>query len=803
MTEKSFRKKVCAATAMFFNGKKARASALFEKLCKLEKTPGFTAYLEFHRAMCEEKSENFCAAAELAESCAVYYGNAEQRNDAYASYKLLGDILSADKRYDAACDAYLKAEQFTDAADTVCEIKVLCAEARMKSDTVYETHLFTQPCDEFNKLLKAGAGVNTDLYTRSCAIAAQACHAVGKEPECLEYCTIGVAFSDMRNYSSPQVFECAALNCRSAARLWNNELIGKVASTSYSYVAKHFRPDDRCYYVSLIYALTQANLGERSNAQTAMEKVKFESASLQNRLYFKYCEGLIAETPLILSREILSIDCVDDFCSFAEACIDDGFFDLAADIYKFGLSCYGESQPLILRPYASLLYKLGRFSESAECYRILTAECSEPVLYRAYSLTSMRAGDIDTAKRQLQLYTDTSENQEDALDIAAHLSMDEGYPPEFCASLFARLTALLEAHGESTDELVNAYNCLGISLYRSTAPVEAEISAFKKAAFHAEVCVETNRTNIHGVILSNLAECYLRKGDTELCYSIYRKADEIFSALDDVDIINHTTCLKFIADLQLLQNEKNEAVETLKRATGLLEPAAAENPAIAHQLSLCRNALGTVYFQLGKPELEIPELTKAIDLISKFPVDNASLALLYSNRGEAYEVMGKYSLMEKDYSAALGLADKSDAEQHPRERLSQAAKWLSIGRFREDSNEHENAISAYKSALKLLSPLCKSNNSDADELTAFAYYQLGNTYCNDDVKDFSSSLASYSRSLDILEKLPPSPSRSFHLATTYDARASFYEVFGEHTLALADHRRAVELRNSLTEFESK
>ncbi len=799
MTKRSFRKKVRRATALFFKGKITRATALFEKLDKTKKRPELSALLAFQRAICENERGNYATAASLAESSAEYYAEILQNNNACEAYRLLGKILYADKRYDDAGRAFINSALYSYSVATLCEAETLCAEAYMKSETVYKTEIFTSPCDAYKEVLHRGKQVDTDLFIRSCSIAAQASYAAGMESECLEYCTLGVTFASMENFSSPQAYECAVLICRTAARLWNNELIERVAADSYAYIEKHMLSDDNCNYVSLLYAMTLAQKGKTAEAKAVIERLNIAPENTRHNLYFEYCEALISGTPLSLNCDTVPTDNIDDFSVLAEGCVSDGFYDLAAEIFKFGLTCYEECRTLVLRPYASLLYKLERFTESADCYRALTAEASEPVLYRACSLACLRAGDIDAAKQKLQIYTETSENGEEALSIAARLALDEDYPPEFCASLYTQLTAQLESHGESTEELADDYNRLGICLYRSGAPLEAETGAFKKAAAHAEACGEAVSANLHGVILSNLAECYLRSEDYDRCYEIYRKADEIFSSCDDVDVIQYSTTLKFIADLQLLRSESDEAIETLKRAAELLEPISEENPAAAQQLSLCRNTLGTVYFRLGKPELEVPELTKAIELANRYPVDNASLALLYSNRGEAYEIMGKYGLMEKDYTSALELTEENKDSHKPYEQLSRAAKWLSIGRYRDDSGKHENAISAYKSALELLSPLSENGNTDADELTAFAYYQLGNAFCNGDVKDFSSSLAAYSRSLDILKKLTPSPSRSFHLAITYDARASFYEVFGEHPLAVADHRRAEELRSSLTE----
>ncbi len=795
MTDRKFKKQVLKASALSAKGKESRAFALFEKLST--DSPDLTAYLNFHRAICEERRKNYTAAAELFKQCAEYYVNAKQNKLACTSYILLGNVLCSEKKYDPACEAYLSAERLTDESSVLCEIKTLCSEARMYSDTVYDTALFIEPCEYIRQLAKNGTEVNTDLFIRSCLIAAQACSAVRLERACAEYCYLGIelAAEHPESKAQEQAFECAVLLCRGAIQTWNDILISHAAAKSYDFKLNRAFKNDKSDHLSLLYALTLLKEGEKEEAALVLKGLDKQSLSAENSMYMQYCESLFSGEDFALDCDSVPRHNLDEFFLFAESAVDKGFPTVAAEIYECGLSLYSECRTLVLRPYASLLYRLERYSESAHCYSEL-AENPDPVLSRAYSLASLHAGDTETAKQQMLLYIDNAEDKEKALSLAAGLSMDENYPPEFCASLYARLAALLEKHGESTEEIVDVYNRLGICLYRSVSPVEAERNAFKKAASHAEACEATKNTNLHAVIISNLAECYLRDGDIDECYEYYLKADSIFSGLDDIDTIQYTTCLKFIADILLIRDDKEAAAETLKKAVALLEPQASSDPAAARQLSLCRNALGTVYFKLGKPELEVLELTKAIDLVREHPIDDASLALLYSNRGEAYERMGKYNLMAEDYAMSLSLTENSgEAEQSPHEQLSRAAKWLSIGRYREDSLQHENAISAYKTALELLDSLPVSDDSDVNELAAFAYYQLGNAYCHGTVRDFTSSLAAYSRSLSILENLPSNSARKFHLASTYDARAAFYEVFGEHPLAVADYRKADALRN--------
>ncbi len=806
MNDNRFRKRVLAAACLSAKGKTSRAFTLFNKLRAGTDDAGLMAFLDFHEGLCEAERGNHESAALLLSRCSDYFETAGETSQACTACTALGKSLSAAGRHDDAVYAFLRAEKLTENPALLCEIKTLCAEARMASDTVYDTGLFIEPCKYMRQLVKNGEDIDTDYFIRACLIAAQACSAINLDVETAEFCLLGIEFALANPDCStlPQALECSELLCRSAVHTWNKGLIHDSAEKAYSFVCLHPFNNDKSHWISLLHTLSLLEQSDTAKANAVLESLIGQKLSSQNELFFIYCSCLSSKCDFLkvsqLSEQIPTGN-IDELYVFAESIIDRGFSVIAADIYSLALDIYPDNRPLIVRPYASLLYRLGNYSESAKLYSELTPKSTDAVLNRAHSLASIRSGDSETAKEQMLAYIENSEDKEVSLTIASTLAMDEGFPPEFCASLYSRLALLLEKKECSGDDIVDAYNRLGICLYRSQAPIEAEISAFKKAASHAETCEAARNTNLHAVIICNLAECYMRQGDSDLCYDTFKKADEIFSGIDDLDLMQYSTCLKFMSDILILRGDKEGSAEILKKAVELLEPHADDNPSIARQLSLCRNALGTVYFKLGKPELEIPELTKAIEIVSKYPVDDASLALLYSNRGEAYERLGKYDCMAEDYAISLELG-KEYAQSNPDDaegQISRASKWLSIGRYREDSMEHSTAISAYKTALDILDALPDTNSFDTDELTAFAYYQLGNAYCHQNVKDFSSSLAAYSRSLSILESLPSSPSIKMHLASTYDARAAFYEVFGEHALAVSDYRKAQELRDSVEE----
>lgn len=803
MKLKKIRKKSERASSLFSKGKIARAYSILSNLRAVSSSEEAAACLDYHQGTWEEQSGNTEKALSLFASSAQHGINSKDFDHASMTFLRLGKLLSSDGQYDKACEAFLNAEKYTDIPDRICEIKACLSEARMASDTVYETRLFTEPCEYINSLATNDITVKPNYFIRIHLVAAQACEAMNIYTVAADFCTDAIEHSLSENDDSTleKAFQCAVLLCDCAVQTWDSDFISKSAKTAYKIALRKVFDKDKNHRITLLYALTLIKKGEILKARNLLSAIDENTLDAKNKICFDYCRSLCEDEQEVFElsnqcKEFIPKNNIDDLSVFTEAIISNGFPEVAAKIYAYALEFYPHCRQLVLRPYASLLFRLEEYEKCAECYSELAEICDEPVLNRTYSLASLRCGDVDTAKKQMLIYIDKTDNKEDALTIAGNLSLSEGYPPEFSASLYAKLAEILEKKGISTYETVDTYNRLGIALFRCESPLEAEMSAFKKASVHADACENTHNTNLHAVILCNLAECYMRDGDINKCFDAFSEAEKIFADNENVDLLQYTSCLKFKADIYIIRGDEERAAESLKKAVELLEPNAENDPSIARQLSLCLNALGTIYFKMGKPELEIPELTKAISLVKDLPVDDASLALLYSNRGEAYERTGKYDLMAEDYSQYIYLSQNSEQTDNET-RLSHAAKWLSIGRYREDILKHNDAIRAYKSALDILNELPVSEEHETNELTAFAYYQLGNAYCHGNVKDFSSSLFAYSRSLTILEGLPTTPSRKLHLASTYDARASFYEVFGEHTLAVHDFEKAEELRNSI------
>ncbi len=802
MSNKKFIRKVLHASHLNAKGKTIRALNKFNKLRALTDDKEQLAMINFHQGLCEISCNNTSNAVEMLSQSAEYYSKSKKHDHACSSYIELGNSYCIEKEYDKACEAYMTAEGLTDNFNIICKIKALLSEARMLSDTVYDTTLFLEACEYIRSHHLQGKNADAEYFLKTCLMAAKACKAINFYTKAVEYGELGIQIS--KNSDEADIlkisFECADIMCFCAVQTWDSILIKNASETAYKHISLH--PFDKAVSdrIRLLYSHVLIKKKEIRKARTVLSAVDKSIQDPINKICLLYCECLCDNEEFIIFEhkeiiDLIPLEKIDAAKSAAESIIDIGFAELAAEIYSYSLLFFNECKHLLLRPLASLFYKLGKYSDSARSYAELTENNNDPILNRAYSLACIKSGYVETAKKNMLKYIEMSEDKGSAITLAAALSLDEGFPPDFSSSLYYSLTELLEKDNISTNEIVDAYNRLGICLYRSNAPLEKEMDAFKKAASHAEQCEATQNTNIQAVILCNLAECYLRKGSADECYSLYLEADKIFSAIEDIDLLQYSSCLKFISEIQMLQDNEEESIKTLKKAISVLEPHSQNDTSIAKQLSLCRNTLGTIYFRQGKLELEISELTKAIDLVKDCSIDDSSLALLYSNRGEAYECIGNYDLMAKDYNAFLSLMTKAEENEVITSdmKMAQAAKWLSVGRYKENSMLHDDAIDAYKNALNIIGKT-SSDDEESKELAAFAYYQLGNSYCHHNIKNFSGGLDAYSRSVDILENITTNNVRKLHLASIYEARSAFYEIFGEHSLSVTDLAKADQLK---------
>ena len=738
----------------------------------------------------------------------------------------LGKCLFAQKKIDEAIKVLDDADKIAFNCPLQFEIKTLLSEARMLSDDVYETSLFIEAAD----YLISNNCETKSLLFRACSMAAVACSCMRYNISAGSYGLIALKNAESTN-STDLALKCASFACRDAIERSSPDGLVKVTETALDYIFDNgLESREDAQIICLQCAAGRIRSGRLdtseytgrsvSNILDAVGKaytgaftmyigkfysllVKTGKAGLEKTLEAAADEPTYDQ----LLKDIETSETAQKAFSLA-------FYEACCPLFSHLLSKTDDKAERIklLTEYSKACFILGDNDRCIVLCRELVSLCDETEAdndttsktYLRLALAQAKTGDNVGAAASYDIHRKYACTDFESSYFDAKYAFDEGLPSDYCAKLFRSLSEECEEKGITGESAVDINNRLGIALYRSDAPLEEETKAFERADVSAENDSELKCSNFHAVILSNLAECYSRADDNDKAFETYTRADGIFETCKGADIIQHTTCLKQMATILVGKGEYEEALKYLDRAVSALENYNVKygTPQTVFQLSLCLNARGTVYYRMDKPEKEVIDLTKALHVIENNNATPEDKALIYTNRGEAYEKLNDSESMKNDFMKAIELLEScSDKDTNTENMMSRASKWLTIGHYREDRNELAESAQSYKNACSLLDDCEKQLGEDAEfqQMHAYSHFQYANACCHPANKNYNESLSAYCRSIDILEKLPDSESRSAHLCTVYEARSAFYEVFGEHSLAVADLEKAGKYRKEDTE----
>lgn len=513
-----------------------------------------------------------------------------------------------------------------------------------------------------------------------------------------------------------------------------------------------------------------------------------------------------------------------------------GLFDLAQEMYRFGLKNADDSQSRVqlLSALSSVQSKLDDNAACIEsCNKLIAAlhltEGNDKEIAKAYERLShaqRRTGDmvgatasydvlVDYLYADEKKYTDKDTRSEDEekeyreflkkADSKFYAAVDQAYnkydyPSDYCMKLCERLCDRLDTRSTDTDTTVFAFNLLGLMYYRAGEDVNKEAATYQRASKAADKVSELTYSNTHAVILCNLAECYVRSGENDKAYDACDRAEDIFAAMDKPDVLQYATCLKQVANIYTSTENREMALKKLSRAVEELEDGDLNDKNVAIQLSNCLNARGTVYFAMDMPEEEIEDISRALLIAKKHSVNEDDLLTLYDNRGEAYERAGDLASMASDFMNVIEILERTENDENRCDnRLTRANRLLSIGTYHDLQGHAQRCLSSYRDAVSLISSVEEqmSSSNDYRALAAFAQFQLAGICENPEIKDYSGCLTAYSKSIELLNSLEDSAKKNEHLATAYASRAEFYEVFGEHALAVEDLKKAQEHKDRI------
>lgn len=786
------------------------ARKYFDKAFKYASDSESAAQVNYQKGSFDLRNQDIVSAEKHLRSAAD--GMSDGKEKAVALLEL-GKSLLAQKKIDDAVEIFDKADKMTDGIDAHFEIKTLLSESKMLSEKVYETSDFTKAADY---LIDNKCDVPALLF-RACSMAAVACSCMKYNNSAAYYGLTALNNAEKTSDASLAV-ECAVFACRNAIEKGPDEKLVSVTDKAFDLVLSNGlteREDAQllCLLGSgarIRHGLAEAQGNNSRSVGTVLDAIGKSYASAFTLYLGKFYSLLLQtgkagleKTLEAAANEPKYAQLADDIekRETAERAYSLGFNDACCPLFSHLLEKTTDKTERIrlLSQYSKACFILGDSDRCTVLCRELVALCYETEAdnattadtYLLLSRAQMKSGDTVGATASYDIYMKYACNGFESEYSAAKRAFDDSYPSDYCAKLFRALSDKCEKEGIKGEDAVDINNRLGISLYRAEAPLEEETKAFELADAAADDDAELKCSNFHAVILSNLAECYSRAGNPDKALETYKKADDIFETCKGADIIQHTTSLKHMATILIGREDYDGALKYLDRAVSALENFNVKygTPQTRFQLSLCLNARGTVYYRMDRAEKEVLDLTKALQVIDSGNASADDMAMIYTNRGEAYEKLNDGEAMTADFLKAIELLEScSDKDTSADNMISRATKWLSIGQYRSDINDHGESANSYRTACELLDKSEKISGTDGEfqQLHAYSFFQYANACCHPFNRNYNDSLSAYCRSIEILEALPESETRSSHLASVYEARSAFYEVFGEHALAVAD-----------------
>lgn len=203
---------------------------------------------------------------------------------------------------------------------------------------------------------------------------------------------------------------------------------------------------------------------------------------------------------------------------------------------------------------------------------------------------------------------------------------------------------------------------------------------------------------------------------------------------------------------------------------------------------LLNNNIGFLYFKAGDYRQSLDHFRKAEEYCLTAPVDEASLAGIYSNMAICYQSLGDNELMFKSFSKALRLAEKT-------RQISEKARiemlLATIYNSRKD---------LYNSELYCLDCIASSRESGNLEILQICYGLYAEVLENGN--DFIKALEYYQKHLTLRDSLQYYTGKE---AEKYAERKAYYETIEQNLkLDIADEeKKDLELRSQKAELEKQ
>lgn len=786
-----------------------------------------------------------------------------------------GMLLVRLGRYDEAISIMELSEKYIVSQPCAPEALRLLTRARMSSDTIYPTELFTDACDKVIALKK---NVSASCMMEICMLAAKACYAISNLDRVKRYAayafeslfklTADLLSEDIVDYAlSCAQYLCLLpacvkisdndarvkmyIECADEALLVCEKIKKAVTALQKSrfctlHIAcaaiylRYDKPDkaisalDSCeqmlfdtseYVLMCAWCDYRIRTIGKENASAVIEKCQ-QSVSLcpDNRDVAVMSQIMRG----IYSGESIAVDTCADALAHLRDC---GCVELAADYAMYirlnpAREFTAQEKAVLCKVEGNASYSLSLFERAHDCFAELNRQqklsgenarvlCGS-MLDAAYC--SIR---LDNPKRAQQecdaaiemLGSDASSNI--IWDIALQCS-SRSFPSDYCMNLFRLFLEYAERDKEVSVRTAEAHNRIGVCLYKTKADVNEEIAAYERARDILLTLPEGIQSSLMQSVYSNLGECYERTGNNHSAIVAYNKAIAIMEAHREngmpIDFLQSASIYNSLASVHLKRGgeagahateSQQEAYNALTNAINLLKNVGrtARQQQIDEALAYYYNRRGTCGYSMGLYEQEVSDVTSALELNDLENGNHARIAQLYINRAEAYEELNKKNEAISSYESAIEHFEREQNEGGQNTERERADKLICIGRLYESLMKTPLALKAFLSAAQLYENMLSDDSPEIYDLAAHAHFMAGNMMCSILVRDLAACISQFTRSVELLDKIPDSLGKFRHLYSVLESRAGVYGMINEMERASADLARMKTLDHLISTGE--
>lgn len=430
------------------------------------------------------------------------------------------------------------------------------------------------------------------------------------------------------------------------------------------------------------------------------------------------------------------------------------------------------------------------------------------LLLRAYS--RMAAGDSENALTDHREACRNAAGMLPAEQLAiAEESLDANMPFDYCAELFSAAGERFEQEENDCTMAAGAYNKAGICLFRHGASSEEEKACFIRALDTIknadDDCPHRDKLEIlSALVQSNLAECLAREGRREEAVKFYRQSADTFGSRlnDDGDICltHYAICQRCLSDLYRASEENIQAHSCLSKSITELERRSSKlSDQLRMHLAVCYNARGTLRFQMGDYEGEVSDCTRSLELREGMDEDPCSVAIVLSNRAEAYAMLEHFDRAREDFLRSVDMFDS--VENNGQAAASAATRCYSLGMMYAEKDQLKAAADAFRSAAERLARLRSSGIDDTEytdeqlcDIESLSRMRLASILTRLDERDYFDSITESREALRLIERLPLTVDRAARMSAIHTSVAEVLELFDELDAAQQEYELADRCR---------